>query len=206
MQILVDSQPYPAGETAGQTLQQLADEVCAAGAEGEGRLIVGMACDGAPVEPGRLDEFLPQPVSNFETIELQTVSVRDQVVATVDQALEVLGESDQIREQVADELNQGHQEAAMVGLQKLLEIFKQVQQTTFLSSQLLGVSLESIQVDGADMMSILTAVKDRLNDLKAGMENQDFVAVADTLRYEFAEPLEAWTGILQSLRHSAQRE
>jgi len=131
---------------------------------------------------------------------MQTVSVRDQVNLTIDQAVEVLDGADKLREQVADDLNQGRQESAMVGLQRLLEIFKQVQQTTILASQVLGTQLESIRIDGQGLADVLTGIKDGLNELKTGMENQDFVAVSDILRYEFTGPIEAWRAILARLR------
>ncbi len=200
VEILVDSRPYQTRDQSDQTLQELADEVCGKSGSGGGRLVVRLACDGAPVLPHQLEDVLGKPVRSFRSIELQTVSVRNQVAATLDQALEIFEQTGRIREQIADDLDQGRHESAMAGLQSLLEIFKQVQQTTFLSSQLLGISLESINIEGKDLTSMLAAIKGSLNDLKAGMENQDFVLVSDMLRYEFDEPINCWRSIISHLR------
>jgi hypothetical protein len=126
--------------------------------------------------------------------------VRKQVAATLDQALDIFEQSGRIREQVAHDLNQGRHDSAMAGLQGLLEIFKQVQQTTLLSAHLLGIALDSINIEGKDLTAVLSTIKDCLNDLKAGMENQDFVLVSDILRYEFDKPIDAWRSILLHLR------
>lgn len=207
MQILVDGRPYrvPA-ETGSQTLQQLAETVCSPSTDERGRLVVGLACDGSAVQPDRLEELLARQVSSFESVELQTVALSEQVSVTLGQAIEVLGGADELREQVADDLTQGLQEAAMEGLGRLLETFKQVQQTTFLTSQLLSIPLETVRVGEQDLAAVLAGIKDRLNELKEGMESQDFVLVADILRYQFSEPLDSWMGILHALRDAAEAE
>jgi hypothetical protein len=202
MQIMVDNQPYQVREADTQSIQQLADEVCGSMPGEGGRLVVGLACDGEPVQPDQLEHLLCRPIGSFASIEMQTVSVREQVNLTLDQAIEILEGADQLREQAADDLNQGRHESAMSGLQRLLEIFKQVQQTTVLASHLLGTPLESINIEGQDLAGVLTGIKERLNDLKTGMENQDFVAVSDILRYEFTGPIEAWRAILAHLREA----
>lgn len=204
MEILVDSQPYQSRQEAGQTLQQLADEVCGNPEARGGRLVVGLTCDGSPVQPEQLEDFLARPVSSFESIELQTVAVRTQVAATLDQALEIFSQTSGIRQKIADDLDQGRHESAMAGLQSLLEIFKQVQQTTFLSAHLLAIPLESIKIEGKDLTTVLSAIKDCLNNLKAGMESQDFVLVSDMLRYEFDKPIESWRSIVAYLRDQVE--
>lgn len=203
MQVIVDEQTYAGVMSANQTIQQLADDVCTASAGQEQRLVVGLACDGLPVAPEQFDRVLRTPVEDFELVEMQTVSVREQIQETLAQALDTLSRTHPLREAAADLLSQGRHEAAMGEIQKILEILKQVQQTTLLTSHLLKIDLQELKPGGRNFLDTLTLIKDELGQLKAGMETSDFVMVSDILRYEFVEPLDAWASILRSLQDLA---
>jgi hypothetical protein len=203
VQITVDDREYQGRGQAGQTVRELAEELCGDQHSRDARLVIRLSCDGHPVQPARLEEVLQSTVESFATLEFQTVSVREQVSCTLGQAIEVFQQTDSLRNEIADLLNQGRNEAAMASLQKLLDIFKQVQQTTLLSSQLLGVELDSVRIDGKGLAEVLAVIKERLTDLRNGMEAQDLVMVADLLRYEFSQPLEIWQAILTELHGAA---
>ncbi|MBI4579760.1 MAG: hypothetical protein HY718_08665 [Planctomycetes bacterium] len=203
MSITVDDQPYQAHGPADQTVQQLADEVCSQSAGDDRRLVVALTCDGEAVDADRLGEVLRSPVNRFETVEMRTASLREQVTAALDQAIEVWQRSHQFRQEAADSLDAGRHEEAMSSLQKLLDVLKQVQQTTIVSSQLLGVDLETLTAQGRSLTDILGLVRDRLTELKDGMGSHDFVRVSDLLRYDLAEPLDGWSAILRQLRDAA---
>lgn len=204
MQIIVDDQPYASRGPDTQTVQALANEVCAVTDSAQQRLVVSLTCDDQPVVGDNVQVVLDSRVRDHQKIELQTVSVAEQVFETLTQAIGVFAQCDAAREQAADALNAGRHAAAMENLQKLLEILRQIQQTTVMSSQLIGVSLEELRIEGQGIEQILGVIKDHLNALKDGMESQDFVLVSDILRYEFHEPLARWSGILNYLRTQAQ--
>lgn len=197
--IVIDEQTYSGALSGRHTVRELADEVCGPASSPDRRLVVAVSCDGQPITPERLEQVLQSPIEQFESLELQTVSVRDQVRLTLTQAREVLPQARLCCEEAADLLDQGRHESSMLQLQKLLEILKQVQYTTVLVAQLLGLDLDRLDADGRSLVETLDLIKDHLGRLKEGMENHDFVTVSDLLRYEFAEPLGAWSGLLQSL-------
>lgn len=199
MQVIVDENAYAGPMSSGQTVQELVDGICGPPTAENRRLIIALACNGEPVVTDRLAEVMQTPVERFEIVEMQTVAVREQIHFTVTQALDILKQAHQFREDAAGLLSQGRHEAAMTELQKMLEILKQVQQTTVLSAQLLGVDLDKLNSAGCSLIETLALIKAQLGRLKDGMESQDFVTVSDLLRYEFGEPLEAWTAILSAL-------
>lgn len=203
MQIILNEQTYQPRDAGNQTVQQLADEVCGPGTGLDSQIIVSLKCDGQAVDKDRLQEVLDSPVDQFANVDMQTVSVREQVVSTLSQAVDVLSRSSRIRETIADSLSQGRHDAAMTEMRNLLEVFRQVQQTTILACSLIGTEPADIRVDDLSFDDILTNVRQALTELKSGMENQDFVLVSDLLRYEFAQPLEDWVKVLEHLQTSA---
>ncbi len=202
VQILVDDLPYRSTGPANQTIQALVKEVCSS-PQATGRLVVALSCDGDLVPAERLGAVLESSVEGYAQLELQTVPICEQVMATLAQAIAVLRQAHELRIEAADRLNEGRQEAAMAAIQKVLEVFKQVQQTTIFSAQLLEIDLESLSAEGRTFIETLSLVKDQLNQLKAGMENQDFVLVSDALRYDLGDVVDAWLAILECLHGRA---
>lgn len=200
MEIFLNNETYRSQTIGGQTVQQLADEICGQATGTESQMVVSLICDGQPVEADRLSEVLTCPIDDFGRIELQTVSVREQISAAISQAMEVLQESGKIRETAADCLNEGRHEAAMTELRKLLEAVRQIQQTTVLACQLLGIHPDDLRADGRDFNAVLGEIRQSLTELKSSMENEDFVLVSDLLRYELDRPFEGWLTILHQLK------
>jgi len=181
VQVIVDHQPYTGPVPGSVTVQELADSICTPGDNHDRRLVIGLACNGEAIAPEQLDRVLASAVSGFEIVELQTVSVREQVRETLAQAADTLAQAHPVAQRAADLLDEGRHEAALAELQNVLEILKQVQQTAVLTAQLLGADLETLQPAGRGFMDTLGLVKDQLHELKTGMENHDFVRVSDLL-------------------------
>jgi len=203
VEIILNDEVYQNQGSSDQTVQQLADEVCGPLTGVDANIVISLACDGQPVEADRLQEVLDSPLEKFDRIEMRTVRVREQVAAALLQSIDVLHDSSQMRESVADCLNQGRHEQAMDEMRKLLEAIRQVQQTTLISCQLLGIEPATVRADDVEFNSILNDVRNSLTELKDSMENQDFVLVSDLLRYELAGPLEGWLAILNQLHSQA---
>ena len=203
MPIFLNDEIYDGPTTSQQTVQQLADEICGQPIDDDAQMIVSILCDGQLVEPDQLDQVLASPIEQFGRLELQTVTIRGQVAATLQEAIAVLGNGHSICEHVADALSQGRHDDAMAEMQKLLELFRQAQQTTLLSCQLLGTQPSDLLSGPHSFDDLLEKIRQNLTDLKAGMESQDFVLVADLLRYEFTEPIEHWASFLKQLSQIA---
>lgn len=206
MDILVDEQAYQPTGGIEQTVGELADEVIHASqvSEDDPRMVVGVFCDGEPVSQENLDDILSRPLSDFAKLELQTQSLRTLVTATLTQAIALFEEAGEARIRAADLLAESKTEAAMQHLQRFFDIWKQVQQSTLVCAQALGVDLDAIKINGHGLIEIFEPLKTLLNGLKDGMANHDFVVVGDILRYEFEEPFDNWNTLLNHLRERAE--
>jgi len=201
MEVLVDDRPYQATGSPDQTLRELANEVCTV-REGEGqgqRFVVSLRCDGNEVEKEGIDAVLALPMSQFQRLELHTQPIAPLVASTLAKAIDLLGEAADSRLQTADLLEEGQHNEAMQRFQKLIEAWQQVQQAMVVCGQTLGINLDTLQVNDVVLNDLMESIKTQLNELKAGLENRDFVLVADILRYELDEPLTHWRTILDYL-------
>lgn len=203
MQIFVDDQPYVSPGKAGQTVAELANEVCQNCTEPGNRLVVGIRCNGEQVANDQLDQVLASPAEQFDSIELLTQPIVSLVKATLSQAIELFEQSAENRRKAADLMTEGRHTEAMVCLQSFLEVWRQVQDSVLMCGQALQVDLESLKVNNLNLISILEMIKDQFNNLKAAMESGDYVVVGDILRYELEEPSEHWLKFLSLLCEQA---
>lgn len=205
MQILVDDQPYVSSGKAGQTVAELANEVCQNDTEPGNRLVVGIRCNGEQVGNEQLEGVLASPAEQYDSIELLTQPVASMVKATLSQAIEIFEQSAENRRNAADLMTEGRQAEAMGHLQNFLEVWRQVQDSMLMCAQALQVDLESLKVNDLSLTEILEMIKKQLNDLKGAMETSDYVVVGDILRYEFEEPTEYWLEFLGLLCEQADK-
>ena len=203
MQIFVDDQPYISPGKTGQTVAELANEVCQNDTEPSHRLVVGIRCNGEQVGNDRLESILASPADEYDSIELLTQPVASLVKATLSQAIEIFEQSSENRRKAADLMAEGRQAEAMSHLQNFLEVWRQVQDSMLMCAQALRVNLEALKVNDLSLTDILEMIKNQLNDLKAAMETGDYVVVGDILRYEFEEPSGYWLKFLGLLWEQA---
>jgi hypothetical protein len=204
MEIWVDDQPYAMTGDAGQTVGDLANEVCATEQGSGPRLVVALRCDGQPVAADSLSTVLQTPAGRFQQLELLTQPVAALVRSTLDQAISVIEESAATRERAADLLSEGQQEPAMRELQKFLGVWTQMQQALLISARAMKIDLDSLAVGDVTLTRVLDTIKHQFNELRGAMEQSDFVVVADILRYELTAPLQQFTGILKHLRDQCE--
>lgn len=186
-----------------QSLAELANEVCRASRQGHTRYVVSIRCDGQPVGQQELAAALQSPTDRYERVELQTQPIATLVRGTLEQAALVLEDSTCAREQAADLLAAGQQEAAMQVLHRFLEAWKQIHQTLAIVSQVLRIDLDDVSEGGTDLSTVLDALKARFIEIKDAMAQGDFVVVGDLLRYELSQPVERLVCLLRHLSRSA---
>lgn len=182
-----------------QSLAELANEVCRASRQGQTRYVVSIRCDGQPVGQQELAVALQSPTDRYERVELQTQPIAALVRGTLEQAALVLEDSTSAREQAADLLAAGQQEAAMQELQRFLEAWKQIHQTLTIVSQVLDIDLDHVSEGGTDLSTVLDTLKARFTEIKEAMSQGDLVVVGDLLRYELSQPVEQLVDLLRHL-------
>jgi hypothetical protein len=201
MHVLVDDRPYAMTGPPTQSLAELANEVCRASRQGQTRYVVSIRCDGQPVGQQELAVALQSPTDRYERVELQTQPIAALVRGTLEQAALVLEDSTSAREQAADLLAAGQQEAAMQELQRFLEAWKQIHQTLMIVSQVLDIDLDHVSEGGTDLSTVVDTLKARFTEIKEAMSQGDLVVVGDLLRYELSQPVKQ---LVHLLRHLAR--
>lgn len=200
--ILVDDQPYEQPDSSALTVRELARKVCEGGCGEQRRIVVAVYCDGQPVEDHRLDNVLDAPMTGFTDLELQTQPVAALVGSTLDQAIAVLDDAGAVRTEAADLLDQGKGPDAMKQIQRLLDIWRQVQQSLAFSTEAMGIDLDSMSLGDERFSDLVALMKANLGDLRAAMTNQDPVLIGDLLRYELDEVFMKMRGLIERIRDS----
>jgi hypothetical protein len=57
-----------------------------------------------------------------------------------------------------------------------------------------------MQIDDCRLTDVVAEMKTNLENLREAVRTQDFVLVADLLRYDMAAPFEKWGRLLEELR------
>ncbi len=66
--------------------------------------------------------------------------------------------------------------------------------------------LDDITVDGTPIVTSITRLNEQLQMLRTALEQDDQIALADALLYEFPDVVREWHGILQHLQTMVEQE
>jgi hypothetical protein len=202
--ILIDDQPYTPTCPADATVRELAHEVCAEPNPHGRRLVVAIYRDGQLVPDAELGDLLDAPRGNFPDLALQTQPVAALVRSTLDQALGMLEEASAARTAAADFLDHGRQPDAMQQIQKLLQLWRQFQQSLAFSAEALSVDLDALEIDNCRFSDVIAQMKATLEGLREAMRNQDAVLIADLLRYDMGAMIDQWNKLLCRIGREAR--
>jgi len=198
--ILIDDQPYGQSCPPDKTVRELAQEACAETAGQERRMVVAVYCDGEAVEGEALNAVLDQPAVSFGQLALQTQPVAGLVRTTLEQAIALVESADDIRGSATDLLDRSEYAPAMKQLQKLLECWRQIQQSLVFCSEAMGINLDSLTVEGVQFADLVNTMKANLADLREAMCNHDPVLISDLLRYDLADVFAKWQALLRAVQ------
>ena len=203
MEFFVDDKPFAFDGRSDQPISDLTQQACRGQTQGEARIVVAMRCDGREIPQSEVDDILKKPASEFGRLDLHTQPIAALARATLAQAIAVLEDSTAMRERVADLLDEGRQEPAMAELQRLLEAWKQAQQTLLTTTQALRLPIDTLMVEGRSVIEVLEETKPMLTELRQAMSQGDHVLVGDLLRYEMEEPFQQWLALFRHLHDLA---
>ena len=90
--------------------------------------------------------------------------------------------------------------AAMDRLQQAIAIWQAVQQAVVKGAQLVGLDLDTIEVDGTPMQTAIDRLGERLRMIRSALTANDPVGLSDTLLYEMPEVIVEWRALLTHVR------
>ncbi|MBN1488797.1 MAG: hypothetical protein JXA69_02675 [Phycisphaerae bacterium] len=204
MELYLDDQPVTVDDAETQTLQEVAEELRDQ-LTGQGRLLTTIRCDGREVIPAELEATLARQAGMYGSVEFQSTGTQELVRGALTEAAAMLAGTNEVRNKAADLLNEGQMGAAMEALSQCFQAWGQVHEAVIKSSQLMNIDLNEAQADGLNVVTWLMLLAEKLRDLKAALEADDQVSVADILRYEFDEVSEQWKRVFEHLIGQTQR-
>ena len=201
MQVLLDENVCDV--VAGTVAEAIA--ACATLAQAQGRLIVDVHVDGTRWSEQQL-ESSDRQTATAEIVELTTADPSQLVLQTFDDAAEALTDADELQHEAAELLQSDQRTICMDKLGEALSIWLTVQQAIVKGSQVVGLKLDDITVDGTPIVTSITRLNEQLKMLRTSLEQEDQIALADALLYEFPDVVREWRGILQHLRTMVEQE
>ena len=203
MRVLLDERPC---EISADTVMQ-AISAAAQIAEERGRLIVEIMVDGRAWSNADLDA--QQAPQSAEEIRLTSANPIELVLQTLSDAKEALGDADALQQSAAELLQAGNTKEGMNKLGEALSIWTSVQQAMSMGCELADVDLNDFKTAASiDATATIDQLNDRLRSLHAALENNDLIALSDTLLFELPEAVLRWRELLNAICQSihARRE
>lgn len=201
--ILLDEQPveHATATTVGELVASVR-----AGFDPRRRMIVALQCDGHEVPIEAIDETLRRRVTDFTQLRLISDQPRRVALAALRQVEPQLNEARELRIRVADGLTESRVTDAMDSLASLIRICAQAHQAAIQSAVLVGLDprdLHAAEPTGASgapsFATQLESVTQGLRQLREALVQQDFVLLADQMRYEMESALDAWSMLVRTV-------
>ncbi|MBX3396008.1 MAG: hypothetical protein KF841_11640 [Phycisphaerae bacterium] len=194
---LINDTALPDGSTVSHAI-----DLAKARLSGSGRLILGIYCNGAEVEPSRLRGILSAPYANYSKVELISGSPYSAVIEALNQARAVFAESFSTIKQVSAWLSSGDVPGAMGGLSQCVEAWSNMHEAVVRGGALVGVEFDRLVLGGRHVLDWLGDLNQRLRDIRDAIQSRDHVTLADVIRYELDEALQGWEIMLDGfIRH-----
>ncbi len=201
MRILLDSDPC---EMKAQTIGE-AIATAATLAQTQGRLIIDVIVDGSRWSEEQLDSA-EHNGATADTVEFITAEPRELVLRTFEDAAEALQDADILQKEAAELLQSDQSIICMDKLAEALSIWLTVQQAIVKGSQVVELQLDSISVKKTPITESIARLNENLQLLRSALQQDDQIAVADALLYEFPDIINEWKAILEHLQSLVERE
>lgn len=201
MQILLDENVC---DVAADTVEE-AIAVCADLVEAQGRMIVDVQVDGARWSEEELASTENQSTT-AQVVELTSADPAQLVLQTFQDAAEALTDADELQQEAAQLLQSDQRTICMDKMGEALSIWLSVQQAIVKGSQVIGLQLDEVTVDGTPIVTSIVQLNEQLRMLRTALEQDDQIALADALLYEFPDIVREWQGILEHLQTLVDQE
>ena len=187
----------PLGSAAG-TLGEL---LAAARARlGNDRLVVEVRADGRPLGADEIEDRMPRPLTEGESLELVSADARTLATSTLDAALDRLGALGAQQADAADRLQGDEPGAAFSLLGDALAGWLEVSGAVTRCCELTGVELGSLEAGGGTGAGAAAELADRLREVRTQIQARDTIALADSLAYVWPEVVTRWEALVTDLQ------
>lgn len=194
MQVMLDEQSV---ELPGPSLGQLLDAARKQLADG-GRVVVEVAVDGHKLDEQQITDRQGEDVGTLD-VRFTSADPKALAIDTLEQVRARLGDAEEYQKEAADLLQRDQTQNALHKVGESIEAWLQVQQAVLHSTVLLGINLDTIEIAGEPAHALTTQALERLQDVKAYLQANDTVALADALEYEWPETTAKWHTLIDEV-------
>ncbi len=194
MRVTLDHSPLP---ITGTSVDDALD-AAARMAESARRVIIEVIVDGEPWSEDELASAERRAAEASE-VELLSADLIELVVQTLEDASAELTVADRLQREAAEAIQSDQTRAGYEALGQAIGIWQQVGQAVERSGQALGLDLDTVQIDGDTVDATIQQLDDQLRLLRAALQEEDPVTLADSLLYEFPTVVTRWRELLAGL-------
>ena len=169
-----------------------------------GQVVIGLKCDGRVVSSGAMAATLGRPAASFNRLEVLTGNKKTLVTDAMGQASACLTETAGGCQHVAELLTGGRIAEGAEALGECLRIWQQIHESVARSIEMLQLDPAGMAINGEPMVELISRPKEALLQVRDALRAQDYVLLADLLRYEFQEVTDRWHSILTKIRQEAE--
>jgi len=194
MPTFLDDAPFA---TDAATLDGVLD-AAQADARSNGRMIVEVSLDGQSLVGEDLDARRPQPINQAE-VRLYSADGAQVAAEALREVRQSIDQIDQLHDRAAEQLQRGEQSEGMQAVSQVIELWLGVQRAVGQSAAVAGIDLDGFEFGGTSAKALFAGLLERLQELKALIEANDTVALADALAYEWKEITGPWAELVDTL-------
>lgn len=168
-----------------------------------GEVIVGVRHNGVDIPGAEMDEALAKPAGQFQKLDLVTAAPARLVADALGQTHGVLDEADAARQATAEHFSAGRIDEGKRALVVDLRVWQQIHEAITQSIRMLDLKTEALVIDGQPLIEVLEKPRQLLVQVKEALAGEDYVMLADILKYEFEDVTEPWRRIIDVLEAKA---
>ncbi len=177
-------------------------EAVAAGAaiaSDRGRTVTDVLVDGTRWSD---DQLASPDIEQATAAEVQIITADpgELVSETFAEAAWALSDAGKLQEEAAQLIQAGQPRDAMDKLRDAVSIWLSVQEAVAKGSQLAGLDLDSVTMDGISARLCIERLTEQLRMIRSALQANDPVGLSDTLLYEMPEVVDEWRRLLEQLR------
>jgi hypothetical protein len=194
MSVTIDHEPLAAEKMGLKTVGHVLAHV-----QKENRLVTSLLIDGEEPDLNRIGT-VRQALLMGHTLYIETTDPAQMALDVLADVEDRLGETDRLRLDAANFLQQGQPSRAMEKLSGCFSAWQTAQESVLKVSQLLKIDLETMRVSGRPLARLVDDFTSQLRQIKSALENRDFVTLGDILTYEATDTSNRWRDALTALR------
>lgn len=198
MLVTIDGKEQPELNGEGQVLAEVLTNAKKS-LEGSGRMVVAIECDGRNIPPEDIEKTLRAPATTYWQVNFVTTNPLKLAEDALNATSAILKEIEMLNTTTANLLSQSQVKDAMSAMGVLCSRWNEAYKGVYNVIRLLGLDPAAIELSTTTAEKVMGRLGEHLQQVKATLETQDYVQLADILNYELGPQVDDWRTIVNSL-------